>query len=60
MDLEIEKQWERLEMIGRKLTLETYDSGLDLQHFLNLEKEATGFEGLMLLDDQGGPMRRMI
>lgn len=53
VDLEIEKQWERLEMIGRKLTLETYGSGLDLQRFLNLEMEATGFEGLMLLDDQG-------
>ena len=53
VDLEIEEQWERLEVIGRKLRLETYESGLDLMRFLNLEMTATGFEGLMLLDDQG-------
>lgn len=53
VDQEIEKQWERLETVGRKLSLERYENAMDIQHFLNLETEATGFKDLMLLDENG-------
>ena len=53
VDQEIERQWERLETVGRKLSLEQFESVVDIQHFLNLETEATGFREIILLDEQG-------
>lgn len=53
VDQEIEKQWERLETVGRKLAQEHYENAMDIQHFLNLETAATGFKDLMLLDENG-------
>lgn len=53
VDQEIEKQWERLETVGKKFALERYDSAVDIQYFLNLETKATGFKDLMLIDENG-------
>ena len=53
VDQEIWNQWQRLETVGRKLELERYQDITGLQHFLNLETEATGFESLSLIDDRG-------
>lgn len=53
VDQEIEKQWDRLETVGKKFALERYDSAVDIQYFLNLETKATGFKDLMLIDENG-------
>lgn len=53
VDQEIEKQWDRLETVGKKFALERYDSAVNIQYFLNLETKATGFKDLMLIDENG-------
>ena len=53
VDQEIWNQWQRLETVSRKLKLEKYENITKLQHFLNLETAATGFENLSLIDDKG-------
>lgn len=53
VDEEIERQWDRLETVGKKLSLERFDTATDIQHFLNLETAATGFKELVLVDDEG-------
>lgn len=53
VDQEIWNQWQRLETVGKKLKLEHYQEITALQHFLNLETAATGFENLSLIDDKG-------
>lgn len=53
VDQEIWNQWQRLETVWRKLELGHYQDLKELQHFLNLETAATGFENLALIDDKG-------
>ena len=53
VDQEIWNQWQRLETVGRKLELEQYQDSTQLQHFLNLETVATGFDNLSLIDENG-------
>ena len=53
VDQEIWNQWQRLETVGRKLELEQYQDSTRIQHFLNLETVATGFDNLSLIDENG-------
>lgn len=53
VDQEIDRQWERLETVGKKLSLERFESVMEIQHFMNLETEATGFKDLILIDENG-------
>lgn len=53
VDEEIDNQWSRLETIGKKLSLQHYIDSVNVQQFLNLETEATGFKELTLIDSNG-------
>lgn len=53
VDEEIDNQWKRLDTIGKKLSLEHFKNAVDIQHFLNLESNATGFKELKLIDENG-------